>query len=128
MKIKHKILGVFIVAMLLFSFKIYQNQSQDNVLIIGTWIEENSTYDYRWVINSTQVLKYSDNKIYGTYIWQINESTTNGLTSSYLKLTNVQDPSDISEFEISGLDDENLSLVFQRLGGGIGKMVTYIRQ
>lgn len=128
MKEKFKILGVLIIIISLFGFKISQKQSQDSELIIGTWVEENSTYDYRWVINSAQVLKYSDNQIYATYTWQINQSTTNGLTSSYLKLTNIIDPADVSEFEISGLDETNLYLVYQRPGGGIGQMATYVRQ
>lgn len=128
MKTAHKIItGILIFTAL--GFTTYQ-LSQEDQLIIGTWIEESTTIENRWVFESNNIInRYDNNTVYKSYIWQITESPTpSGLIISHLILTNTEDSNDTYHFEINTLSDEWLVLVYQRPGGGIGKLTTYIRQ
>lgn len=122
------ITGILILTIL--SFTVYQQFNQESELIVGTWVEESSSIENRWVFKSNLIInRYDDNTIYKTYTWQITEGETpSGLKISHLILTNTQDENDVYHYEINGLSEEKLVLVYQRPGGGLGKLTTYFKQ
>ena len=128
MKTAYKIItGILIFTAL--GFTTYQLNQEDQ-LIVGTWVEESTTTENRLVFYETGNLEdYYKNQISETYTWQITESQTpGGLIISHLILTNTEDPNDTYHYEINALSEERLVLVYQRPGGGIGKLTTYYKQ
>lgn len=127
MKTAHKIItGILIFTAL--GFTTYQ-LSQEDQLIVGTWVSEDDA-NVQLIFTSDGLQKDIINGILlETYTWQITESPTpSGLIISHLILTNTEDSNDTYHFEINTLSEEWLVLVYQRPGGGIGKLTTYIRQ
>lgn len=130
LKQTHKIIFVLLL-MSLFSFKAQQVQTtNEDTLIVGTWVAEGNPTSYYSVYESNGIVKrYTDNTLSKTYNWSIVQSTTpSGLTIPYLKLINVNDSTDVYDYEINALNDEILVLVYQRgEGRGIAKPATYLR-
>ena len=127
MKTAHKIItGILIFSAL--GFTTYQLNQEDQ-LIVGTWVSEDDT-SVQLVFTSDGLQKDIINGILlETYTWQITESQTpGGLIISHLILTNTEDPNDTYHYEINALSEERLVLVYQRPGGGIGKLTTYYKQ
>jgi hypothetical protein len=127
MKIAYKIItGILIFTAL--GFTTYQLNQEDQ-LIVGTWVSEDDT-SVQLVFTSDGLQKDIINGILlETYTWQITESQTpGGLIISHLILTNTEDPNDTYHYEINALSEERLVLVYQRPGGGIGKLTTYYKQ
>ena len=127
MKTIHKIItGILIFTAL--GFTTYQLNQEDQ-LIVGTWVSEDDT-SVQLVFTSDGLQKDIINGILlETYTWQITESQTpGGLIISHLILTNTEDPNDTCHYEINALSEERLVLVYQRPGGGIGKLTTYYKQ
>ena len=126
-----KKLKLIIIALLIgsYSCKAQQQLNQEDQLIVGTWVSEDDT-SVQLVFTSDGLQKDIINGILlETYTWQITESQTpGGLIISHLILTNTEDPNDTYHYEINALSEERLVLVYQRPGGGIGKLTTYIRQ
>lgn len=111
-----KLLGLFIVIIVL-GFTVFKTLQEDQ-LIVGTWVEVNSSFESRWVFYENGICEdYAENKIFETYNWTIEttspqcgqEVKTGGLFS-YLKLVNVDDNSDVYCYEITNLGEEYLAL------------------
>lgn len=120
---------ISILTVLIFGFTISKQQNQDNQLIIGTWVQEDDS-NIKMVFTADGLEKdYVNGELIDTFNWQITSGATpSGLTISHLILTNILDANDVSRFEINALNNDTLVLVFQRPGGGIGQMATYVRQ
>ena len=129
MKTIYKIIGIVIIAIVINGFSSMKQQTETE-LIIGTWIEESSTFQDRIIIQNNGIYQeYDENAISDTYNWEITEKQTpSGLTLSYLILTNTQDANDVYEYEINALNNEILVLVYQRPDLGPGEPTTYIKQ
>ncbi|RSK41774.1 hypothetical protein [Mangrovimonas spongiae] len=131
MKTAQRILSVSILVIALLGFAQSQQQPTEEELIVGTWHIEENPSDYLFVVNND----YTATKEYGGdfetdyYSWQITESQTpSGLTVSHLILTNIANTDEQYDYEIDTLNNERLVLIYQRPGGGIGKLTTYLRQ
>jgi len=94
--------------------------------IVGTWVAEGSSISNKWIFETSGVLsKYDNNNIYKKYNWTI----TNGIHGVYLKIININDLTDIYNYEINALNNERLVLVYQRGNNmGIGKPAIHFRQ
>ncbi len=127
MYINHKSLIIFIVSIFRLSVaegqilqpiendkeQILTNQYEE--LIIGSWIPEGSEFSDRNVFNNDgTMLEYSAEDATSHFNWYIDTSTTPSgtLLISSLRLQNVNDLSDISEFEIDTLTSEEMVLVY----------------
>ncbi len=104
--------------------------SEDMRVLIGSWVAEGSSLDDKWVFQDNGKLKkYTNGVNDDTFNWSINNfMTPSGLIIKYLKTYNSIDLSEFYVYEINTLSDERLVLVYQRPGGGIGKLMTYIKQ
>ena len=81
-------------------------------LIIGTWVKEEETFDYRWEFNQQGTMNmYEDNQVYATYNWQIDtEQTQSGLIISSLILTNTNNENEVLVMEIGGINSQEMYL------------------
>lgn len=129
MKKIYKIIGITIFISSVLGFTIFKQQNQDNVLIIGTWAQEDDT-TIRMTFTADGLVKdYVNGELIDTNNWHItSENTPSGLTISHLILTNTLDVNDVSRFEINALNNETLVLVFQRPDGSIAQANSYTRQ
>ena len=131
MKKYYKTIGILVLALIIFGYNIILKQEQSyEQLIVGTWVEENGTYQNRYEFQENyMVTDYYKNQVYKTFTWQISpEPTPSGLTISYLILTNNEDPDDKYEYQIVGISNEEMRLQYQRSGWGPGKITLYIKQ
>lgn len=106
-----------------------QNQSDSlSQSILGTWKPKAEAFDYRWDYHTDGTLTmYDGNDPSKTYNWLIvTQTTSSGLLSSKLKITNVLNTEDCFNYEIDTLSDETLILVFNN-GVGFSRN-TFIKQ
>jgi hypothetical protein len=105
---------------------LYGNESA----IIGTWVTEESTLQNKWVFTDDELLKrYDSGHLFKTYIWSLVNSVNSGVRSQYLELINIKDSSDVYNYEISILDEERLTIIYQRKNNmGLGKPTTLFKQ
>ncbi len=104
-----------------------QTQEEEQ-LIIGTWVGEGNTYNYRDVYHSNKTMTdYTEGGNTETYYWAIYTATTeSGLKSSTLIVRNTQDPTDEWRYKIDVINNERMILVYNN---GIGlQRNLYFRQ
>lgn len=100
--------------MLLFCLNTAKGQINQSYLqlILGTWVKEGETIDYRWEFNQQGTINmFDENQIYARFNWQIvTEQVLNGLTINSLTLTNVDDPSQELIMEIGCINSQEMYL------------------
>lgn len=114
MKNKLKMVGIISLILVLVSFTIITLQ-QDKSLILGTWVPEGSP-NSEWIFKSDgKCYEYYQGQLDETYTYSINEvKSSNGkFTLSFLKTINVNNSSDIYEYEINGISDIEMYLDYQ---------------
>ena len=124
---KQKTYKTLIIAIILAlsSFTILQFK-QEKELIVGTWnyIDE---VNNKWIFTKDQCLWQYDNETIDTFTYHITEETaTNGVVFSYLKLVNISDSSDVYDYEINALNENNLALDY--LGDLNEKLMLFEKQ
>lgn len=101
---------LLVVVLVSSSFTIFQ-LTQEKDLIIGEW---KSIEDNNWKLNFNNQGKcydYYQGKLETTYFYSITEETaTNGVVFSYLKLVNITDSNDSYNYEINALNEHDLAL------------------
>jgi|GEM_PF-2862822 len=98
--------------------RVLTNQTKE--LIVGSWIAEGASFSDRIVFeNDGSMNEYSAEDSTLTYNWQIQTGTTPSGTIiiSTLLLQNLNDLSEIIEFEVDTITEEEMVLVFDN---GIG--------
>ncbi|CAL2087592.1 hypothetical protein [Tenacibaculum sp. 190524A05c] len=109
------------------SFTIIQTIQNDKELIIGTWIPEGCLECKLVFTTNGKLYDYYQGSIDNTYNYSISESTaSNGVTFSYLKTVNINDPKDTNEYDINGLNDTVMYLDY--LGDRSTNLLKYTRQ
>lgn len=106
------------------------DSSEEESLIVGTWVSENSTISDKWIFTSNNLLKeYSDGVLDITYTWSISGVSNSGVNSHYLEIINTSNPKEKYMYEISIVSNDELILIYQREDNmGLGKPATYFRQ
>lgn len=92
-------------------------------LIVGIWYSDDNGYAYRWDFKDNGLVDhYSKNVIGNTFNYtfsatspQCGHDVATGLNLSYLQLVDVENPSLELCYEITGLDEEKLVLIY--IGG-----------
>ncbi len=133
--IKFLKLNITLLCILMFSISKGQvstviDSNEEESLIIGTWVAENSTISDKWVFTNDNILKEYTNDILDiTYSWSLFGNANSGVKSHYLEITNTNDISEKYKYEISIVDDDKLILIYQRENDmGIGKPIIYNKQ
>ena len=104
--------------------------TEDENLIVGTWVLEGLTPLYKWVFSSDKLLsRYVEGQLYKTYCWEIDcKITPSGRKAYSLEIINTDDESDKYVYDINTLTQERLVLQYVRTGYGLAKLATYLRQ
>ncbi|UJH66291.1 hypothetical protein [Allomuricauda sp. SCSIO 65647] len=124
-KKKYQAITIFTVLIFL-SFSILP-VTQDQQLIVGEWI---SIDDSNWKLkfnNQGKCYDYYEGTLETTYYYTVTEKTaSNGVVFSYLKLVNINDSSDVYNYEINALNRNNLALNY--LGDLNEKLMLFEKQ
>lgn len=105
------------------------DSTEEESLIVGTWVAENSTINDKWVFTSNNFLEeYTEGSLDITYTWSIFGVSNSAVNSHYLEIINTNDFSEKYRYEISIVDNDKLTLIYQREDNmGISKPATYFR-
>lgn len=104
----HKAIAL-IPILLLSSFTILES-NQEKVLIIGTWNYVNEPNN-KWIFTNDKCSWEFNGDLIDVFTYQITEETaTNGVVFSYLKLVNINDSNDSYNYEINALNEHDLAL------------------
>ncbi len=122
--------AITIIFVLSFSVCDGQSTTEEEVLILGTWVAEGSNINDKWVFTSNGTLReYTNNSLDITYVWSILSTVNSGITSHYLEIVNTNDSTDMYNYEISIINEEMFVLIYQREDNmGLGKPAIYFRQ
>lgn len=120
---------IAILFLILLNFSCAHAQQTEQQLVVGTWVDvENPNVKMVFLSNGVQNW-YTYGELFESNYWQINSSQTpSGLTISHLTLTNIQDSSDKSVFEIDGIDETEMGLIPQVSGRGPVQHSLFIKQ
>ena len=104
--------------------------TEDENLIVGTWVLEGLTPLDKLVFNNNHILSmYDEGTLYETYCWEIDcKITPSGRKAYSLEIINTDDESDKYVYDINTLTQERLVLQYVRTGYGLAKLATYLRQ
>lgn len=120
----NKVIAIIIVLITIFSYTIIR-LSQENELIIGTWINS-ETPEWKWQFKTDgKCYDYLNGQLSDTYTYSITEevSKSGKLKFSFLKLVNIYKANDEYEYEINTLSTNKL--VLEYLEGSGGKLIYF---
>ena len=122
---KNKIITLFV--LIIISGFTLSHLPQERALIIGTWTSQDDN-NWKLIFNSDgKCMDYYEGIPDKTYNYFIAEETaSNGVVFSYLKLVNVHDSSDEYNYEINSLTENRLALNY--LGNLNEKLLLFEKQ
>lgn len=124
-------LGLLLSTAVLFGLLSFKISTNSNETIIGSWVSESDINSKLVFTSDGKCKEYYENELQDTYSYQIANTTPQcGIDvpidqyTSYLKMTNISDSSDVYCYEINGITTSSLSI---RLIGNGGALI-YDRQ